>query len=66
VEQQRATGKTARRHTWPWFVLAAVVLAVLLAILWLSREIERTRKLRDQGVPRSEAETAGRFQTRRI
>ena len=35
-----------RRYKWPWFVLAAVVLAVAIAILWVSfaaREVERER-----------------------
>ena len=36
-----------RRYTWPWFVLAGVVLGIILAVLWMSREIERTRKLRE-------------------
>jgi flagellar biosynthesis/type III secretory pathway M-ring protein FliF/YscJ len=40
-----------QRYTWPWFVLAALVLAVVLAILWLNREIERTRRFRDLNAP---------------
>ena len=35
-----------RGYKWPWFVLAAVLLAVALAILWVSfaaREVERER-----------------------
>ena len=40
-----------RRYKWPWFVLAAVLLGVLLAVLWLSREIERTRRIRDLNAP---------------
>ncbi len=35
-----------RGYKWPWFVLAAVVLALALAILWVSfaaREVERER-----------------------
>ena len=34
------------RYKWPWFVLAAVVVFVLLAILWVSfaiRAVERER-----------------------
>ena len=34
-------------YRWPWFVLAAVVLAFLLAGIWMSREVRRTRQLRD-------------------
>jgi hypothetical protein len=35
------------KYRWPWFVLAAILLGFALAILWLSREVERTRRLRD-------------------
>jgi hypothetical protein len=40
-----------RRYTWPWFVLAAVVLAIALAVLWMSKEIARTRRIRDLNEP---------------
>ena len=39
------------RYRWPWFVLAAVLLAAALAVLWMSREIERTRRIRDLNAP---------------
>ena len=42
-----------RRYTWPWFVLAAVLLAIALAVLWMSKEIERTRRIRDLNEPPS-------------
>jgi hypothetical protein len=41
----------ARRYRWPWFVLAAVLLAIALAVLWLSKEIERTRRIRELNTP---------------
>lgn len=34
-------------YRWPWFVLAAVLLAIVLAVLWVSREVERMRRLRE-------------------
>ena len=40
-----------RRYTWPWFVLAAVVLAIVLAVAWMSKEIARTRRIRDLNAP---------------
>ena len=45
--------KKQRHYTWPWFVLAAVVLAITLAVLWMSKEIERTRRIRDLNAPAS-------------
>jgi hypothetical protein len=39
------------RYRWPWFVLGAVVLAVLLAFVWMSKEIERTRRQRELTPP---------------
>jgi hypothetical protein len=35
------------RYRWPWFVLAAFVLAVALAVLWLSFEVRRLRRQRE-------------------
>jgi hypothetical protein len=40
-----------RHYTWPWFVLGAVVTAIVLAVLWMSKEIERTRRIRDLNAP---------------
>jgi len=43
--------KNQRRYKWPWFVLAAVLLAIALAVLWMSKEVERTRRIRDWNAP---------------
>jgi hypothetical protein len=43
--------RAGRRYTWPWLVLGAFILAVILAILWLSAEIQRTRRIRDLNAP---------------
>ena len=40
-----------RRYRWPWLVLAAVVLAVIVAVLMMSRELERVRRIRDATTP---------------
>jgi len=40
-----------RRYVWPWFVLAAFILAVILAVLWMSSEVARTRRIRDANAP---------------
>jgi len=40
-----------RRYTWPWFVVGAILLAIALAVAWMSREIERTRRIRDLNAP---------------
>ena len=39
------------RYRWPWFVAAGVVLGIALAVLWMSQEIERTRRIRDANTP---------------
>lgn len=39
------------RYVWPWFVLAGVLLGVALAVLWVSREVERTRQHRQWNTP---------------
>jgi hypothetical protein len=54
VTKDPASGPTRRRYAWPWFVLAAILAAIALAILWLSFEIERTRRIRDLNSPASQ------------
>jgi hypothetical protein len=39
------------RYKWPWFLLGATGLAVLLAIVWMSREVERMRRIRELNYP---------------
>ncbi|HEX5398911.1 MAG TPA: hypothetical protein VFY06_07675 [Verrucomicrobiae bacterium] len=45
--------ETPRRYKWPWFLLAAVVLFIVLAIVWMSVAVHREREERgfDQPVP---------------
>jgi hypothetical protein len=43
--------RNKRRYTWPWFVLAAVLLAIALAVLWMSKEVERARRIHDSNTP---------------
>ena len=40
-----------RRHKWPWFVLAAFILGVVLAVLWISYAVHAERKQRDFSEP---------------
>jgi sulfatase modifying factor 1 len=46
---QGAAGRP--QYRWPWFVLGGFVLAVLLAVLWMSFEVSKTRRLRDLNAP---------------
>jgi hypothetical protein len=40
-----------RRYKWPWFVLAAFLLAVVLAIVWMSFAVKHEREQRDFSAP---------------
>jgi hypothetical protein len=40
-----------RRYRWPWFVLAAVVLFVVLAMVWMSFAVHREKQERDFNAP---------------
>jgi hypothetical protein len=40
-----------RKYKWPWFVLAAVVLGLALAILWMSFAVKREKEERDFNSP---------------
>jgi len=39
------------RYRWPWFVLAAFLLAILLAVAWMRHEVQRVREIRDANTP---------------
>jgi len=39
------------RYRWPWFVLAAFLLGVVLAVLWMTYAIRRERQQRDVNAP---------------
>ena len=47
--------KNQRRYTWPWFVLAAALLAIALAVAWMSKEVERARRIHDLNSPAAPA-----------
>ncbi len=38
-------------YRWPWFVLGAFLLAIVLAVLWMNREVERARLIHDLNSP---------------
>jgi len=40
-----------QRYRWPWFVLAALVLGVVLAVVWMSYAIHREKQERDFNAP---------------
>lgn len=39
------------RYKWPWFVLAAFLLGVALAIVWMSFAVHREKQERDLNAP---------------
>src|SRR5512142_100248 len=47
------------RYTWPWVVLGAVVLAIALAVAWMSKEVERARRIHDLNSPAPQTNRAG-------
>jgi hypothetical protein len=44
---QNPDPQTPPRYRWPWFVLAAFVLAVVLAVLWMTAEVRRQKQYRE-------------------
>ena len=40
-----------RTYKWPWFVLAAVLLGIVLAIVWMSFAVHREKQERDFNAP---------------
>ena len=43
--------ETPRRYKWPWFVLAAVALFILLAVFWVALAAKKVEQQRDFGSP---------------
>jgi hypothetical protein len=43
--------KNPRNYKWPWFVLAAFLLGVALAIAWMSFAVHREKQERDLNAP---------------
>ena len=48
TDPNRASATTYR---WPWFILGAAILSILLAFLWMTREVQRTKRIRDASAP---------------
>ena len=42
-----------RKYRWPRFVIAAIILAAVLAAIWLSFEIRRTQRIRELNSPQA-------------
>jgi hypothetical protein len=40
-----------RRYRWPWFVAAAVALAIVLAVLWMFSAVKKLERERDVNGP---------------
>jgi hypothetical protein len=36
-----------RKYAWPWFVLAGLLIGIVLAILGVSLELQRVRRIRE-------------------
>lgn len=43
--------KNPRRYQWPWFALAAVVLFIVLAVIWVTLAAEKVERQRDYSAP---------------
>lgn len=59
-EQDAETGPApSRRHRWPWWLAAALVAGVILAVLWTTRELDRARQIRNLSYPPAAPGTNG-------
>jgi hypothetical protein len=43
--------ESPRRHRWPWFAAAAVVLFVVLTVVWMGYAVRREKQERDFNAP---------------
>jgi len=49
--EMNESNENPRRYKWPWFVLAAVLLFVVLTIVWMSFAVMRERQEREFNAP---------------
>ena len=54
----RQTQPTSPRYRWPWFMLGAFLLAIVLAVLWMSAEVRKTQRIRDASGQSSSANSS--------
>jgi len=47
MDQSPEPSSPGPRYKWPLFVLAALLLGIALAVLWMSFAVRRTRELRE-------------------
>lgn len=50
-EKMSAPEQNPRRYKWPWFVLGAVVLGIVLAIIWVSAAVRKIEREKDMNAP---------------
>jgi hypothetical protein len=50
--------KNPRRYLWPWLVLAAVLLAIVLAVVWVRVAVKKIERERDYNAPIPSSATA--------
>ncbi len=43
--------ENTQRHRWPWLVLAALLLGVALAVLWIRFEVRKVEQEREVNAP---------------
>ena len=48
-----------QRYRWPWFVLGAFLLAVVLAVVWMTAEVRRQQRYRNLNTPLFPQVTSG-------
>jgi hypothetical protein len=65
TEETKGTPAPTPRYTWPWFVLAGLILAILLAVMWMSIEVRRMRQIRDLNAPSQPAPSSNSAPTQR-
>jgi hypothetical protein len=52
TEETHTSGmQNQQKYRWPWVVAALVLLGIALAILWMSKEIARARRIHDLNAP---------------
>lgn len=51
MDEPKSNPPQHRKYKWPWFVLAAFILAIVLAVIWMSAEIRRQESYRQLNTP---------------
>jgi len=51
IKRMDEENQNPRRYRWPWFVLAAVLISIVLAVAWVGFAVKKVEQQRNVNAP---------------